>query len=149
MIYYSVYLSEEANSESCEMSKMIFFAKITDDWTLLTIFAKKSFLDAWQDCEYVSAQCLYPIKIQKSTDQKKKSLTPILRRLYNWIVNELPHHLCLWHSKHKCHDFFHQQQWILGNEEMFEKINQQLLWNQKPKRVNLLVCWNIFGNSCS
>ena len=47
-------LDLEANSESCQTSKMDLFAKIIKSWNLFTIFAKTSNLDVWQGAEYAS-----------------------------------------------------------------------------------------------
>ena len=41
---------------TCEISK-IFFAKIINEWKLLSVFSKKVILDVSQDSEYVSIQC--------------------------------------------------------------------------------------------
>ena len=40
-----------------EASNMELFAKIVNEWKLLTIFEKNSILDVWQGSEYASAQC--------------------------------------------------------------------------------------------
>ena len=44
-------------SESFETSKMELFAKIVSDFQPLTILAKSSILDVWQDYEYASDVC--------------------------------------------------------------------------------------------
>ena len=44
----------EAYSEHCQTSKMELFAKIVNSWKPLSIFAKSSILDVWQDSEYSS-----------------------------------------------------------------------------------------------
>ena len=46
----------EANSETCQTSKMERFAKIVNDFQLLTILAKCSLIDVWQGSEYASKQ---------------------------------------------------------------------------------------------
>ena len=38
----------EAYSEPCQTSKIELFAKIVNEWKLLTIFKKSSILDVWQ-----------------------------------------------------------------------------------------------------
>ena len=47
-------LASEANSESCQTSKMELFAKIVKNEKPFTIFAKTSILDVWQGSEYAS-----------------------------------------------------------------------------------------------
>ena len=49
-----VVLASEANSESCQTSKMEFFAKIVKNYKPFNIFAKTSILDIWQASEYAS-----------------------------------------------------------------------------------------------
>ena len=44
----------EANSESCQTSKMALFAKINKNKKPFTIFAKISILDVWQGSAYAS-----------------------------------------------------------------------------------------------
>ena len=44
----------QANSESCQTSKMGRFAKIAKNYKLCTIYAKSSILDVWQDSKYAS-----------------------------------------------------------------------------------------------
>ena len=47
-------LGSEANSESCQTSKMALFAKIDKSEKPFTIFVKISILDVWQGSEYAS-----------------------------------------------------------------------------------------------
>ena len=54
----------QAYSGPSQVSKMECFAKIVNSWKSLTIFAKRSILDAWQGSEYapgrqVKANVLY------------------------------------------------------------------------------------------
>ena len=44
----------EAYSEPCQTSKIEVFAKTVNRLSFLTIFAKSSILDAWQDSEFAS-----------------------------------------------------------------------------------------------
>ena len=44
----------EAYSEPCRTSKTERFAQIVNGFQWLTVFAKRSILDAWQVSEYVS-----------------------------------------------------------------------------------------------
>ena len=44
-------------TESCQIFKMVLFAKIVNDWKLLSIFAKSSILVVWQGSEYTSGCC--------------------------------------------------------------------------------------------
>ena len=46
--------NSEANSEPCQTTKMEAFAKIVSGFQFLTIFAKSSILDLWQDSEFPS-----------------------------------------------------------------------------------------------
>ena len=43
-----------AYSEHCQTSKMERSAKITNSFLPLTVFAKRSVLDVWQDSEYAT-----------------------------------------------------------------------------------------------
>ena len=44
--------NSEAYSEPCQTSKMEVFTKIVNGFSFLTIFAKSSILDVWQDSEF-------------------------------------------------------------------------------------------------
>ena len=46
--------NSDAYSEPCQTSKMKVFTKIVNGFSFLTIFAKISTLDVWQDSEFVS-----------------------------------------------------------------------------------------------
>ena len=46
--------NSEAYSEPCQTSKMEVFTKIVNGFSFLTIFAKSSILDVWQDSEFAS-----------------------------------------------------------------------------------------------
>ena len=54
-LFFMVYW-REAYSEPCQTSKIVLFAKIVNEWKLLTIFEKCSILDVWQHSEYSSAE---------------------------------------------------------------------------------------------
>ena len=52
------------NSERCQTSKIERFVKFVKAWSLLTIFAKHSILDVWQDSECAFAK-YYPVKLKE------------------------------------------------------------------------------------
>ena len=49
----------ETSSDHYQISKMECFEKVVDGFELLTIFAKRSILDAWEGSEYGSAVGTY------------------------------------------------------------------------------------------
>ena len=62
-------MHNEGYSEHCQTSKMELFEKIIENLESLTIFEKRSILNAWQGSEYASAAniCLFRIGEETTT----------------------------------------------------------------------------------
>ena len=70
----------EANSESCQISKMERFAKIVNGFKSLTIFVKRSILDVWQ-CFKNASESGNHIKINDYSNCLRVDLTKYFNKV--------------------------------------------------------------------